>query len=320
MQQYHDLMQKILDEGDLIETERTGTGTLSIFGEQLKFDLADYFPAITTKKLAWKAVVSELLWFLKGSSNLNELRAILHGEENRFNEEKKTIWDGNYNKQAKDLGYTDGEMGDIYGAQWRSFGRKTLQIEDENCKVVCYDDYEVKGVDQVKLVLDEAKRNPSSRRLIVQAWNPDVVWNSKKTKVGHTMIIGGNEAALPPCHLMYQLRIVNGRLDMSWSQRSNDIFLGVCFNIASYALLQHIFARILGLKVGKLTGFLGDCHIYLNHVDQVKLQLSRDHLSKPQLEINPALKTLEDFENATVDDFKLVGLITHGAIKADMAV
>lgn len=309
MQQYHDLMQRILDEGDEISNERTGVGTIALFGEQLKFDMRDGFPAITTKKLAWKAVVSELLWFLKGSSNVNELRALLHGEENRLNPEKKTIWDANYEEQAVGLGYTDGEMGDIYGVQWRNFGKETLKLENNH-----FDEYEISGVDQVKLIIEEAKKNPGSRRLIVSAWNPKVVWGYNDD------LVYVNQAALPPCHMMFQLNIVDEFIDLQWYQRSVDTFLGLSFNIASYALLLHMFGRILGKTPRKLTGTFGNTHIYKNHIDQVELQLSRDHLSTPMLVMNPNLRTLEDFENAEVDDFRLNGLITHGPIKAKMAV
>lgn len=312
MQQYHDLLQRILDEGEEINDERTGVGTIATFGEFLKFDLSKGFPAITTKKLAWKAVVSELLWFLRGSSNVHELRAILHGEENRFNLEKKTIWDENYENQAKALGYTDGEMGDIYGVQWRGFGKCEYSVLENECELVTYG--RSKGIDQISQVLDEAKRNPSSRRLLVNAWNPKVVWGDENDNFKSHM------AALPPCHYGFQLNIINGRLDMSWNQRSADCGVGVPFNVASYALLQHSFARILKLEVGKLNGFLGNAHIYKNHVDAIKEQLTREHFPAPELWINPDLKTLEDFENATVDDFKLIGYNHHESIKMQMAI
>lgn len=314
MQQYHDLLQKILDEGDIVDNERTGTGTQAIFGENLKFDLRNGFPAVTTKKLAWRGVVSELIWFLRGSSNVHELREILHGKENRMNWSKKTIWDANYQEQAVDLGYVNGEMGDIYGVQWRNFGKETLVLEDESCKVTTYDDFPISGVDQVRLVINEAKKNPGSRRLIINAWNPKVIWGYNDDYV--TV----NQAALPPCHMMFQLRITNGELDLLWYQRSVDTFLGLPFNIASYGLLLHIFARILNLKPRNLVASLGDTHIYSNHVDQVKEQLTRKEFPAPELWINPDLQTLEDFENASVDDFKLIGYEHHQAIKAEMAV
>lgn len=312
MQNYHNLMENILDFGDKVSNERTGVGTISLFGEKLEWNLQKGFPAITTKKLAWKAVVSELIWFLKGSSNVHELRAILHGEENRFNLDKKTIWDANHNEQAIALGYENGEMGDIYGTQWRGFGNGTIMLNGMHSQLS--EKTKVSGVDQIKTVLDEAKRNPASRRLLVSAWNPKVVWDY------HDESFSVNAAALPPCHVLFQLRIVNGRLDMLWFQRSVDVFLGLAFNIASYALLLHIFAQILDVKVGRLVGLYGDTHIYNNHVDQVEEQLRRDHFDAPKLWINPDLKTLEDFENASIDDFKLIDYKHHSAIKADMAV
>lgn len=312
LKNYHDLMENILDSGDKISDERTGVGTTSLFGEKLSWNLQNGFPAITTKKLAWKGVVSELLWFLRGSSNVHELREILHGKENRTNLEKTTIWDANYNHQAVSLGYENGEMGDIYGTQWRDFGRCVASIEN------CENDWlstKVKGVDQIKLVLNEAEKNPGSRRLIVSAWNPQVVWN-----INHDENVDFKEATLPPCHVLFQLRITNGRLDMLWFQRSVDVFLGLSFNIASYALLLHMFARILNLNVGRLSGLYGDVHIYNNHISQVEEQLRREHYDAPELWINPELKTLEDFENASVNDFKLINYKHHSAIKADMAV
>jgi thymidylate synthase len=231
-----------------------------------------------------------------------------------MNWSKKTIWDANYQEQAVDLGYVNGEMGDIYGVQWRNFGKETLVLEDESCKVTTYDEFPISGVDQVRLVINEAKKNPGSRRLIVNAWNPKVIWGYNDDYV--TV----KQAALPPCHMMFQLRITNGELDLLWYQRSVDTFLGLPFNIASYGLLLHIFARILNLKPRKLVATLGDTHIYSNHVDQVKEQLTRKEFPAPELWINPDLQTLEDFEKASVDDFKLIGYEHHQAIKAEMAV
>lgn len=316
MKQYHDLLQRILDEGDEINTERTGVGTIALFGEQLKFDLRKGFPAITTKKLAWKSVVSELIWFLKGSDNLYDLRAILYGENNRFNDEKRTIWDDNYNKQAKDLGYTDGFMGDIYGSQWRGFGRCLTQAtytdkwdNDEHIP------WEIKGIDQINWVIGEATKNPQSRRLIVNAWNP----LSALGEYTNDFVLY-DQPALQPCHMMFQLNVVGEYIDLQWNQRSADVFLGIPFNIASYGLLLHIFARILGKTPRYLSGALGNVHIYKNHVEQVKEQLTRVHFDNPTLWMNKNLKTLEDFENASVNDFKLIGYEHHATIKAPMAV
>lgn len=283
MKQYLDLVDKILRTGEWHD-DRTGTGTYRIFGEQVQFDFADGFPAVTTKKLAWKSVVSELLWFLKGSTNVNELRAILHGEENRFNLDKKTIWDANYEQQGKALGYVDGELGPVYGGQWR--------------------DYNGQGVDQVRALITAATHTPNSRRLLVNAWNPVQIPNM----------------TLPPCHYGFQVNVRGDFVDLLWTQRSVDVFLGLPFNIASYGLLLLIFARILGKKPGTLTGQLGDCHIYSDHVEQMKEQLFRKPFLRPNIFVNPDLNTLEDFENASVGDFVLIGYEHHPALTGAMAV
>lgn len=312
MKSYLDLMKKILDEGEEDPNERTGTGTVCLFGEMLKLDLRNGFPAVTTKKLAWKAVVSELIWFLRGSTNLYDLREILHGEENRLNESKKTIWDDNYYNQAIEMGYEHGEMGDLYGAGWRNYGRgKIWEFDTLNNE---FNLSEVKGIDQVKAVLEEAKNNPSSRRLLVNAWNPRVIWNHEQDNFYSDM------AALPPCHFAFQINIKGDYIDLSWSQRSVDYFLGLGFNISSYALLLHIFGRILGKTPRHLVAHLGNVHIYKNHIDQCNEQLSRTPFDPPSIWINPDLKTLEDFENASVDDFKLENYEHHPQIKAKMAV
>lgn len=310
MKQYLDLLQKVLDEGDEINTERTGTGTIATFGEQLKFDLREGFPAVTTKKLAWKGVISELIWFLKGSTNVHELRAILHGEENKFNLEKKTIWDDNYNKQAIDLGYDEGYMGQIYGGQWRNFGSGEYQHMTKHGT----DYVPVKGVDQVRIIIEEAKVNPQSRRLIVSAWNPKAVWNDDESEVITDI------AALPPCHMLFQINIVGDYIDLQWYQRSCDLGAGIPFNCASYATLCHIFGRILNKTPRYLVGSLGNAHIYKDHVEGLKIQLSRSPHLSPKVWINPELKTLEDFENASVDDFKLIDYEHHDPIKLTMSV
>lgn len=317
MKEYNLLTRKILNEGEKV-IDRTGVGTLAIFGEQIKFDLREGFPAVTCKKLAWKSVVSELLWFLKGSTNVNELRAILHGEEHRFNLDKKTIWDANYNAQGKALGYTDGELGPVYGGQWRS--RKDIihtdsydgsgdALEALGYKQIAYDTYigenfYERRIDQVKNLLDRAVSNPECRRLIVSAWNP---------AEQHLM-------TLPPCHYGFQIRITGDYIDLLWTQRSVDTFLGLPFNIASYALLLSIFGRILNKTPRYLTGQLGDTHIYLNHQEQVLEQLSREPLPAPRLMIHRDLNTLKDFESARVDDFLLLNYQSHGALTAPMAV
>lgn len=310
MKQYLDLVKHVLENGDKSD-DRTGVGTIATFGEQIKFDLRKGFPAATTKKLAWKGVISEMIWFLKGSTNLYDLRAILHGEENRHNEDKKTIWDGNYNKQAKDLGYDQGEMGDIYGKQWRAFGEGKVTFYDSDYGM---EEYPFSGVDQVKCVIEEAKVNPSSRRLIVSAWNPSVVWEYENE---HYEV---KNAALPPCHMLFQLNIVGDYIDLQWYQRSIDVGCGILFNIASYATICHIFGRILGKTPRFLSGALGNTHIYNNHIEALSEQITRTPYDLPELWINPELKTLEDFENSTVDDYKLIGYKHHSAIPLVMAV
>lgn len=311
MKQYLNLLENILSEGDEIDTERTGTGTIATFGEQIKFDLRKGFPAITTKKLAWRGVISELIWFLQGSTNVHELRAILHGEENKFNLEKKTIWDDNYNKQAIDLGYDEGYMGQIYGGQWRNFGSGAYRYITK--RGTDYDPQ--KGIDQVKVIIEESKDNPQSRRLIVSAWNPKAIWD-KQDDNDYITDIG----ALPPCHMLFQLNIVGDYIDLQWYQRSVDVFLGLPFNIASYGVLCHIFGRILNKTPRYLVGSLGNTHIYKNHISQCKEQLGRDPHLPPKLWINPELKTLEDFENSKVDDFKLIDYEHHSPLTGKMAV
>ncbi|MNH59429.1 Thymidylate synthase [compost metagenome] len=319
MKELNQLYRKILNEGEKV-IDRTQVGTLAIFGEQIKFNLLDGFPAVTAKKLAWKSVVSELLWFLKGSTNVNELRALLHGEEHRFNLDKKTIWDANYDVQGKALGYTDGELGPVYGGQWRSrrdmivtdsYQPEEIELELElmGYNKIGYDSFDSKDfyerrIDQVKNLLDRASTNPECRRMIVSAWNP---------AEQHLM-------TLPPCHYGFQIRITGDYIDLLWTQRSVDSFLGLPFNIASYGVLLAIFGRILKKTPRYLTGQLGDTHIYLNHTEQVLEQLSREPLPAPKLWIHPSLRTLEDFENASVSDFELEGYESHAAIKAPMAV
>lgn len=279
--QYLNLLKKIKEEGNL-QNDRTGVGTYSIFGEMLKCDTRKEMPIITTKKVNFNAVVSELLWFFKGSTNVNELRRLTFGD----NIDKKTIWDDNYANQAISLGYKDGELGPIYGYQWRN--------------------YNGSGIDQIKNVIDEAIKNPSSRRLLVSAWNPCQIDNM----------------TLPPCHYGFQLNIENDFIDLSWSQRSIDVFLGLVWNISSYYLLLLIFAKILNKTPRYLVGHLGNAHIYKNHLDQVDIQLSRDPYSTEttHVDVNSSLNTLHDFENATTNDFVLVDYNHHPYIKAPMAI
>ena len=284
-QQYLNLLDEILTNGQE-HIDRTNVGTISLFGEQIKCDMRKEFPIITTKKINFNAVAAELLWFLKGSANVNELRELTFGEENSRNENKKTIWDANYDNQAKALGYTNGYLGPTYGKQWRDFNDS--------------------GLDQIKNVINEAKENPSSRRLLVSAWNPLQI----------------KDMALPPCHYGFQLNIDDEFIDLSWTQRSVDCVLGLPFNITSYAILLSIFARILDKTPRFLVGQLGNVHIYNNHIENAKIQLEREPFSTENttLQINHKFKTLEDFENAKIEDFNLINYKHYPFLKFSMAV
>ena len=277
MKQYLELVKKILDQGEP-RLDRTGVGTKSIFGTSLVFDLTKGFPAVTTKKLAWKAVVSELLWFLEGSTNERRLCEILHGTRDPS---KRTIWTDNFEKQGKDLGYTDGDLGPVYGKQWRNFN----------------------GVDQITNVINEIKTNPTSRRLIVSAWNPKDI----------------PAMALPPCHLLFQFFVSGSNLDAIWYQRSIDIGLGLPFNIASYALLTYIIASITGLTPRTLKFFGGDTHIYNNQIEALQTQVRRVPLPLPQLKM-PKIESLEDLKKVKVTDFVLENYTYHEPLKMKMAV
>jgi len=281
MKQYHQALQHILNHG-ADKTDRTGVGTRSVFGYQMRFNLQEGFPAVTTKKLAWRAVVSELLWFLEGSSDERRLAEILHGSRDKRTEKGilyKTIWTANAEAEYwKPKSKFPGDLGRVYGVQWRDFG----------------------GVDQVKNLIDGIKRDPSGRRHIISAWNPPEL----------------DQMALPPCHVMSQFDVTNGKLSCQMYQRSCDMFLGVPFNIASYSLLTHIIARECGLSVGDFVWVGGDCHIYNNHFDAVKQQLARTPKDLPTLSITEG-KTLENY---TVDDFKLENYNPDPAISAEMAV
>ena len=277
MKQYLELVKKILDQGEP-RSDRTGVGTKSIFGTSLVFDLTKGFPAVTTKKLAWKAVVSELLWFLEGSTNERRLCEILHGTRDPS---KRTIWTDNFEKQGKDLGYTDGDLGPVYGKQWRNFN----------------------GVDQIANVINEIKTNPTSRRLIVSAWNPKDI----------------PAMALPPCHLLFQFFVSGSNLDAIWYQRSIDVGLGLPFNIASYALLTHIIASITGLIPRTLKFFGGDTHIYNNQIEALQTQVRRVPLPLPQLKM-PKIESLEDLKKVKVTDFVLENYTYHEPLKMKMAV
>ena len=234
MYDYERLLRIIIESGEDVD-DRTGTGTRSIFGHQMRFDLREGFPAVTTKKLAWKSVVAELLWFLEGSTDERRLAELTYGKDRKELVNKQTIWTANANAQGKALGYADGELGPVYGFQWRGFNEIGNEWPGSSY-----------GTDQIKWLLNEIKTNPNSRRLILSAWNPNQI----------------NFMALPPCHVMAQFRVYKGKLSCQMYQRSADVFLGVPFNIASYALLTHIIARECGLGVGDLVHTIGDAHIY----------------------------------------------------------
>ena len=277
MKQYLELVKKILDQGEP-RSDRTGVGTKSIFGTSLVFDLTKGFPAVTTKKLAWRAVCAELLWFLEGSTNERRLCEILHGTRDPS---KRTIWTDNFEKQGKDLGYTDGNLGPVYGKQWRNFN----------------------GVDQIANVINEIKTNPTSRRLIVSAWNPKDI----------------PAMALPPCHLLFQFFVSGSNLDAIWYQRSIDVGIGLPFNIASYALLTYIIASITGLTPRTLKFFGGDTHIYNNQIEALQTQVRRVPLPLPQLKM-PKIESLEDLKKVKVTDFVLENYTYHEPLKMKMAV
>lgn len=264
MQQYLDLMQHVINEG-FHKKDRTGTGTISVFGYQMRFNLEEGFPLVTTKKLHLKSIIHELLWFLKGSTNVAYLQE--HGVR---------IW----NEWARE----DGELGPIYGYQWRS-----------------WPDYHGGNIDQIKQVIESIQKNPDSRRHLVSAWNVGQIDNMQ----------------LPPCHILFQFYVAGGKLSCQLYQRSADIFLGVPFNIASYALLTMMVAQVTGLKPGDFIHTLGDAHIYTNHIEQVKLQLTREPRQLPQMKINPQRKSIDDF---VFDDFVLEGYDPHPHIKGDISV
>lgn len=275
-QSYLDALRLILETG-VDRDDRTGTGTRALFGLQMRFNMQEGFPAITTKKLAFKAVKSELLWFLEGSTDDNRLKE-LNGSE-------KTIWTANAEAEYwKPKATYPGDLGRVYAAQWRKW-----QKPDGTT------------VDQIAEVIEQIKKDPNSRRLIVTAWNPGEL----------------DQMALPPCHMFFQFFVANGKLSLLMHQRSCDMFLGVPFNIASYSLLLHMVAQVTGLKAHEFIHSLGDAHIYNNHFDAVREQLSRTPLPTPTLALNPDVKTIEGF---SMDDINLVNYESHPAIKAAMAV
>ena len=286
---YLDALKNILENGE-DRPDRTGVGTRSIFGLQMRFNLENGFPAITTKKLAWKAVVSELLWFIEGSGDEYRLREILHGD--RYSQ-KRTIWTDNAEADywvKRKLQRHPGDLGRVYGVQWRRWRKPLIRIN----KVV------LQNHDQLLELIDGIKSDPYSRRHIISAWNP-----------GELDIM-----ALPPCHMMAQFYVNNGKLSCQMYQRSADMFLGVPFNIASYALFTHMIAQVCGLGVGDLIISFGDAHIYENHIDQVKEQLSREPLAPPTVELDTNILDINKF---TMQDITLNDYICHGSIEAPMA-
>ena len=286
---YLDALKNILEHGE-DRPDRTGVGTRSIFGLQMRFNLEDGFPAITTKKLAWRAVVSELLWFIEGSGDEYRLREILHGD--RYSE-KRTIWTDNAEADywvKRKLQRHPGDLGRVYGVQWRRWRKPLVRIN----KVV------LQNHDQLLELINGIKSDPYSRRHIITAWNPGEL----------------DLMALPPCHMMAQFYVNNGKLSCQMYQRSADMFLGVPFNIASYALFTHMIAQVCNLEVGELIITLGDAHIYNNHFDQVKEQLKREPKPLATLELNSEISVITEFE---MEDIELVGYESHDAIKAPMA-
>ena len=286
---YLDALKNILENGE-DRPDRTGVGTRSIFGLQMRFNLEDGFPAITTKKLAWRAVVSELLWFIEGSGDENRLREILHGD--RYSE-KRTIWTDNAEADywvKRKLQRHPGDLGRVYGVQWRRWRKPLVRIN----KVV------LQNHDQLIELINGIKEDPYSRRHIISAWNPGEL----------------DLMALPPCHMMAQFYVNNGKLSCQMYQRSADMFLGVPFNIASYALFTHMIAQVCNLEVGELIVTLGDAHIYNNHFDQVKEQLKREPKPLATLELNSEISVITEFD---MEDIELVGYESHEAIKAPMA-
>ena len=274
MKQYLDLVQHVLANGNQ-KGDRTGTGTKSVFGYQMRFDLNEGFPMVTTKKLHLKSIIYELLWFLKGDTNIEYLQ-----------ENGVKIWDAWADE--------NGNLGPVYGHQWRNWNSEEI--------------------DQITELINELKTNPNSRRMLVSAWNPSVLPDNSKS---FSENVAHNKAALPPCHAFFQFYVSDGKLSCQLYQRSADIFLGVPFNIASYALLTMMIAQVCEFEVGEFIHTFGDAHIYNNHFEQVELQLSREPKSLPKMILNPAIKNIFDF---TFEDFTLEGYEPHALIKGSVAV
>jgi len=277
MKQYLDLMRHVLEHGHK-KSDRTGTGTISVFGYQMRFDLSQGFPLVTTKKCHLRSIIHELLWFLKGDTNIQYLK-----------DNKVTIWDEWATEQ--------GDLGPVYGAQWRSWQTPDGRV-----------------IDQISQLIHDIKTNPDSRRLIVSGWNPAVLPDTKFSPKDNAAM---GKQALPPCHTLFQFYVHDGKLSCQLYQRSADIFLGVPFNIASYALLTMMVAQVCDLTPGDFVHTFGDAHLYSNHLDQVNEQLSRAPHQLPQMKLNPAIKDIFGF---TIDDFELVNYLAHPAIKAPIAI
>jgi thymidylate synthase len=277
MKQYLDLMRHVLEHGHK-KSDRTGTGTISVFGYQMRFDLSQGFPLVTTKKCHLRSIIHELLWFLKGDTNIQYLK-----------DHKVTIWDEWATEQ--------GDLGPVYGAQWRSWQTPDGRV-----------------IDQISQLIHDIKTNPDSRRLIVSGWNPAVLPDTKFSPKDNAAM---GKQALPPCHTLFQFYVHDGKLSCQLYQRSADIFLGVPFNIASYALLTMMVAQVCDLTPGDFVHTFGDAHLYSNHLDQVNEQLSRTPHPLPQMKLNPAIKDIFGF---TIDDFELVNYLAHPAIKAPIAI
>ncbi len=275
MKQYLDLLQHILDNGHQ-KGDRTGTGTKSVFGYQMRFNLEDGFPLLTTKKVHLRSIIHELLWIINGDTNIKYLH-----------DNKVSIWD--------EWADENGDLGPIYGAQWRNWNNE--------------------GIDQIADLIDSIKNNPNSRRHIVTAWNPSVLPDEKSKDFAQNVADG--KAALPPCHAFFQFYVADNKLSCQLYQRSADVFLGVPFNIASYSLLTMMIAQVCGLGLGDFVHTFGDVHIYNNHIEQVKLQLSREPRHLPTMKLNPEVKSIFDFK---YEDFKLEDYNPYDAIKAEVSI
>jgi len=274
MKQYLDLVRHIYENGTQ-KGDRTGTGTKSVFGYQMRFDLSKGFPMLTTKKLHLKSIIHELLWFINGDTNIKYL-----------NENGVKIWDAWANK--------NGDLGPVYGAQWRNWNNK--------------------GIDQLQMVIDQIKANPNNRRIMVSAWNPEVMPDTTKSFEEN---VANGKAALPPCHAFFQFYVADGKLSCQLYQRSADVFLGVPFNIASYALFTMMIAQVCDLQPGDFIHTFGDAHLYNNHFEQIELQLSREPRPLPQMKINPNVKSIFDFK---FEDFELLNYDPHPHIKGEVSV